>query len=101
MELYNKSMSKVRVAVKMLFGNISKYFKFIDFKRQMKVNLSLFFMVVFLSKLPGKDFILKRLTTLGQLKKVLGKDFVFAKINLCTCSKCCAFLNQILTFYLL
>ena len=40
MELYNKSMSEVRVAVEMLFGNISNYFKFIDFKRQMKVNLS-------------------------------------------------------------
>ena len=25
----------------MLFGNISNYFKFIDFKRQMKVDLSL------------------------------------------------------------
>ena len=40
MELYNKSMSEIRVAVEMLFGNISNYFKFIDFKRQMKVNLS-------------------------------------------------------------
>ena len=45
-------------------------------------------MVVFHSKLLGKDFILKGLTTLGQLKEVLEKDFVFAKINLCTCSKC-------------
>ena len=33
-------MSEVRVAVEMLFRNISNYFKFIDFKRQMKVNLS-------------------------------------------------------------
>ena len=40
MALYNKAMSEVRVAVEMLFGNISNYFKFIDFKRQMKVNLS-------------------------------------------------------------
>ena len=35
MKLYNKSMSEVRAAVEMLFGNISNYFK-----RQMKVNLS-------------------------------------------------------------
>ena len=40
MTLYNKAMSEVRIAVEMLFGNISNYFKFIDFKRQMKVNLS-------------------------------------------------------------
>ena len=40
MELYNKSMSEVRVAVELLFGDICNYFKFIDFKRQMKVNLS-------------------------------------------------------------
>ena len=40
MALYNKSMSEVRVTVEMLFGNISNYFKFIDFKRQMKVNFS-------------------------------------------------------------
>ena len=40
MAIYNKAMSEVRIAVEMLFGNISNYFKFIDFKRQMKVNLS-------------------------------------------------------------
>ena len=40
MELYNKSMSEVRVAVELLFGDICNYFKFIDFRRQMKVNLS-------------------------------------------------------------
>ena len=34
MALYNKAMSEVRIAVEMLFGNISNYFKFIDFKRQ-------------------------------------------------------------------
>ena len=33
-------MSEVRVAVELLFGNITNYFKFIDFKRQMKINLS-------------------------------------------------------------
>ena len=40
MELYNKSMSEVKVAVELLFGNITNYSKFIDFKRQMTVNLS-------------------------------------------------------------
>ena len=40
MALYDKEMSEVRIAVEMLFGNISNYFKFIYFKRQMKVNLS-------------------------------------------------------------
>ena len=33
-------MSDVRVAVELLFWNMTNYFKFIDFKRQMKVNLS-------------------------------------------------------------
>ena len=33
-------MSEIKIAVEMLFGNISNYFKFIDFKRQMKINLS-------------------------------------------------------------
>ena len=38
--LYNEAMSGARVAVEWLFGNITEYFKFIDFKRQMKLNLS-------------------------------------------------------------
>ena len=33
-------MSEVRVSVEWLFGNITNYFKFIDFKRQMTINLS-------------------------------------------------------------
>ena len=37
---FNKAMSTVRVAVEWMFGNITKYFSFVDFKRQMKVNLS-------------------------------------------------------------
>ena len=40
MEAYNKAMSAVRVSVEWMFGNITKYFSFIDFKRHMKVNLS-------------------------------------------------------------
>ena len=40
MQAYNKEMSEVRVAVEWMFGNITKYFSFVDFKRQMKINLS-------------------------------------------------------------
>ena len=40
MTLYNKAMSEIRVSVELLFGNICNYFKFIDFKKQMKVHLS-------------------------------------------------------------
>ena len=40
MEAYNKAMSEVRVSVEWMFGNITKYFSFVDFKRQMKINLS-------------------------------------------------------------
>ena len=32
MIVYNKSMSSVRVSVEWLFGEIVKYFKFVDFK---------------------------------------------------------------------
>ena len=37
---YNASMSTVRVAVEWLFGDIVNYFKFIDFKRNLKIGLS-------------------------------------------------------------
>ena len=37
---YNATMSEVRVAVEWLFGNITNYFKFIDFKSQLQINLS-------------------------------------------------------------
>ena len=40
MVAYNKAMSEVRVSVKWMFGNITKYFNFVDFKRQMKIHLS-------------------------------------------------------------
>ena len=40
MVLYNEAMSEVRVAVDWLFGNITNYFKFIDFKSQLRVNMS-------------------------------------------------------------
>ena len=38
---YNKAMSEVRVIVEWLFGNIRNYFKFIDFRKEMKLCLSL------------------------------------------------------------
>ena len=40
MEEFNKSMSSVRVTVEWLFGEIVRYFKFIDFKRQQSISLS-------------------------------------------------------------
>ena len=40
MALFNKAMSEVRVVVEWVFGDIANYFKFIDFKKQMKINLS-------------------------------------------------------------
>ncbi|CAB4044284.1 Hypothetical predicted protein [Paramuricea clavata] len=40
MRQYNKAMSSVRVSVEWLFGEITKYFKFVDFKQQHKIRLS-------------------------------------------------------------
>ena len=40
MVLYNAAMCEVRVAVEWHFGNITNYFKFIDFKSQLQINLS-------------------------------------------------------------
>lgn len=40
MVLYNEAMSEVPVAVEWLFGNITNYFKFTDFKSQLRVNMS-------------------------------------------------------------
>ena len=37
---YNEAMNKVRVTVEWLFGEIKTYFKFVDFKTQLKVGLS-------------------------------------------------------------
>ena len=33
-------MSRVRVSVEWMFGNITNYFSFVDFKKQMKLHLS-------------------------------------------------------------
>ena len=40
MRAYNKAMSSARVSVEWLFGCISNYFQFVDFKKQQKLNLS-------------------------------------------------------------
>ena len=40
MRQYNKAMSAVRVSVEWLFGEITKYFKFVDLKQQIKIRLS-------------------------------------------------------------
>ena len=40
MKIFNRAMSEVRVAVEWLFGNIVNFFKFVDFKKGMKINLS-------------------------------------------------------------
>ena len=40
MEAFNASMSAVRVSVEWLFGDIVSSFKFIDFKKNLKISLS-------------------------------------------------------------
>lgn len=40
MKAFNQKMSSVRVAVEWLFGDVSNYFKFIDFKKNLKLGLS-------------------------------------------------------------
>ena len=40
MEEFNKSMSAVRVSVEWIFGDIINYFKFLDFKKNLKIGLS-------------------------------------------------------------
>jgi hypothetical protein len=37
---YNRSMSSVRVSVEWIFGDIINYFKFMDFKNNLKIGLS-------------------------------------------------------------
>lgn len=40
MQLYNASMSAVRVSVEWLFGDVINSFKFIDYKKNLKIELS-------------------------------------------------------------
>ena len=39
-QAYNESMSRVRVSVEWVFGDIVNYFKFTDFKKDLKIGLS-------------------------------------------------------------
>lgn len=39
-ENWNKAMSQVRIAVEWIFGDIINYFKFLDFKKNLKIRLS-------------------------------------------------------------
>ena len=40
MQDYNESMSAVRIAVEWLFGDITNSFKFLDYKKNLKIGLS-------------------------------------------------------------
>ena len=40
MAIFNERMSEVRIAVEWMFGTITNYYKFIDFKQQLKIGLS-------------------------------------------------------------
>lgn len=40
MQAYNKSMSAVRTSVEWIFGDVINYFKFLDFKKNLKIALS-------------------------------------------------------------
>ena len=40
MEAFNTAMSSVRVSVEWLFNDVSNYFKFIDFKKKIKIGMS-------------------------------------------------------------
>ena len=39
-QAFNESMSRVRVSVEWVFGDITNYFKFVDFKKDLKIGLS-------------------------------------------------------------
>lgn len=39
-QAFNSSMSAVRIAVEWVFGDISSYFRFLDFKKNLKMGLS-------------------------------------------------------------
>ena len=40
MAAYNQSMSALRVSVEWIFGDVINYFKFMDFKKNLKIGLS-------------------------------------------------------------
>lgn len=40
MKAFNKAMSEVRISVEWLFGDVANYFKFIDYKKNLKIGMS-------------------------------------------------------------
>ena len=40
MQNFNRAMSTVRVSVEWLFGDITNYFRFVDFKKNLKIGMS-------------------------------------------------------------
>ena len=40
MQRFNEAMSEVRVSVEWMFGTITNYYKFVDFKKQLKIGVS-------------------------------------------------------------
>ena len=40
MQAFNKAMSEVRISVEWLFGDIANYFKFVDYKKNLKIGMS-------------------------------------------------------------
>jgi hypothetical protein len=40
MKDFNKSMRRVHISVEWLFGDVINYFKFMDFKKKLKIGLS-------------------------------------------------------------
>ena len=40
MHMFNESMSAVRESVEWIFADVIKYFKFLDFKKNLKIGLS-------------------------------------------------------------
>lgn len=40
MQNFNTAMSSVRVSVEWLFGDITNYFRFVDFKKNLKIGMS-------------------------------------------------------------
>ena len=40
MKLFNASMSACRISVEWLFGDVINYFKFLDYKKNLKIGMS-------------------------------------------------------------
>ena len=40
MQRFDEAMSEVRVSVEWMFGTITNYYKFVDFKKQLKIGMS-------------------------------------------------------------